>query len=895
MKKFRDFTLKNKLTVIIMLASTAAIFFVGVTTLGVCYFVSRRALVQDLVGLTQIIGSNCSAAITFNIPEDAERILSALKEKPTVIAAEIFDRDQKTFAAYYKDGLVRRPRIRLDRINGHYFTENFVTVVSSIRVNKDEIAKIAITDNMNDISERVMFSANILGLVILMALLAAFVISARLQKLISEPILALVRTASRVSTEQDFSIRAEKTTEDEMGRFIDAFNDMLSQIQQRDEALQKSSKILKDAERLAHIGSWEYDFLQNRLVWSDEFYRLLGLEPEEVLPSHEAFAGFVHAEDRVRLSQEFVKKGEPSEVEYRLITKGGNQRNIYARSIQERDAAGNTVKASGIILDITERKKAESEREWLSAILHSTSDLVAMASPDGKITYMNDAGRRMLGLAPKESLGDRNLGSIHPKWALAVILEQGIPAAVKNGVWTGETALLDNDGVAVPVSQVIMSHKKKDGSLEYLSTIMRDMTERRKAETEMNRLRNYLKNIIDSMPSILVSVDAEGHITNWNAEAEKVTGITPKKAEGKVLSDIFPQFGREFAKVKEAMSRRETRKDQKVENIINGERRYLDVTIYPLVANGVDGAVIRADDVTDRVRIEEMMVQSEKMLSVGGLAAGMAHEINNPLAGILQNVQVMKNRISPELPRNRKVAEACGVTIEGIAAYMEKRGFSQMVDAVMASGRRAARIVENMLSFSRKSVSGYEPRDLRRLLDSTVMLISNDYDFKQQYDFKKIKIVREYDRDAEVVCEGNKIQQVFLNVLKNGAQAMMHNEAKSNPPQFTLRIRSESDRVITEIEDNGAGMTEDVCKRVFEPFYTTKGVGQGTGLGLSVSYFIIVDDHDGTMACESEPGKGTRFIITLNKSAGFYRKNQAEDEKAGKQSAGSVRSENSAG
>lgn len=866
MKRFHDLTIKSKLTVIIMLASTVAIFFVGMTTLGVTYFVSRRALVHDLSGLSQIIGSNCSASIAFNIPEDAERILSALKEKTTIISAEIFDRDQKIFAAYYKAGLARRPRIPVDRISGHYFSENFVTVVSSIRVNEEEIGRIVIADNMNDISERVRFSANIVGMVVLIALLAAFFISARLQKLISEPILALARTASRVSSEQDFSIRADKVTQDEMGTFIDAFNEMLSQIQQRDDALQKSSESLKDAQRLTHIGSWEADFLQNRFVWSDEFYRLLGLEPEEIDPSHEAYIRFVHPEDVARVSQEYREKGEPAELEYRLITREGNQKDIYARSVLEKDAAGNTVKASGIIQDITERKKAESEREWLTAILHSTSDLVSMASPDGKITYMNEAGRKMLGLAPDENLGDRNIRSIHPEWAQNVILEQGIPEAEKNGVWTGETALFRNDGVEVPVSQVIMAHKKKDGTLEYLSTIMRDMTERRKAEKEMNRLRNYLKNIIDSMPSVLISVDAEGRVTNWNAEAEKATGIEQEKAEGKVLSDIFPQFGHEIEKVKEAMVRRETRKDQKVESTVQGERRYSDVTIYPLVANGVEGAVIRVDDVTDRVRIEEMMVQSEKMLSVGGLAAGMAHEINNPLAGILQNVQVMKNRISPDLPKNRKVAEECGIAIEAVAAYMEKRGFPQMVDSVMDSGHRAAKIVENMLSFSRKSDSRYEPRDLRQLLDSTVMLISNDYDFKQQYDFKKIRIVREYGSDAEVVCEGSKIQQVFLNILKNGAQSMMKNGDEGRLPQFILRIRTEGDKVITEIEDNGAGMEEAVRKRVFEPFFTTKEVGVGTGLGLSVSYFIITDDHGGTMACESKPGRGTRFIITLKKN-----------------------------
>jgi PAS domain S-box-containing protein len=396
-----------------------------------------------------------------------------------------------------------------------------------------------------------------------------------------------------------------------------------------------------------------------------------------------------------------------------------------------------------------------------------------------------------------------------------------------------------------------------------MAAMFLEITPRKKAEEDLRRLRNLLSNIVNSMPSILIGVNLEGRVTQWNREAEKETGIPPEKATGKMLTDLFPQLEREMENVKAAIKNKTPQKDEKfsLENK-DGRTRFTDITVYPLVTNGVEGAVIRLDDVTERVRIEEMMIQSEKMVSVGGLAAGMAHEINNPLAGILQNAQVMSNRFQLNLPRNRLVAEECGATMEVIRAYAEKRNIDSMLAAIIESGQRAAKIVQNMLSFSRKSESKLIPSSMARLLDKTVELASNDYDLKKKYDFRRIRICREYeDGIPELMCESTKIQQVFLNLLKNGAQAMV--EDHPTDPRFTLRVKAEDGWVRVEVEDNGPGMDEETRKRVFEPFFTTKDTGIGTGLGLSVSYFIVTENHKGTMSVESSPGKGATFIIRL--------------------------------
>lgn len=383
-------------------------------------------------------------------------------------------------------------------------------------------------------------------------------------------------------------------------------------------------------------------------------------------------------------------------------------------------------------------------------------------------------------------------------------------------------------------------------------------------ESNMRKLRNYLSNIINSMPSMLIGVDPEGKVTQWNHKAELDTGFSLEKALGQPLQTIMPHLACEMERVRLAIKTRQEQVETKRARHEKGITKYEDLTIYPLITNGIEGAVIRIDDVTSRVSLEQMMVQSEKMMSVGGLAAGMAHEINNPLAAILGQNRNLQRRLIDKLPNNISVAEECGLSMDVMHDYLVKRDIPRMLESIDDSGNRAATIVSNMLSFSRKSEKRMGSHSMAKLMDKTIELASNDYDLKKEYDFRKIKIIREYAPDLpEVLCEGNEIQQVFLNLLKNGAEAMAEKPYKSGRPCFILRIGYQKNWVIIEIEDNGPGVDEKSRLRMFEPFYTTKEVGKGTGLGLSVSYFIINDQHAGSMKVESAPGEWTRFTIKL--------------------------------
>ncbi len=392
-----------------------------------------------------------------------------------------------------------------------------------------------------------------------------------------------------------------------------------------------------------------------------------------------------------------------------------------------------------------------------------------------------------------------------------------------------------------------------------------DITVRKQTELALRKARNYITNIIDSMPSILVGVDGDGTVTQWNKTAAHTTGIEASEAYGKHLSEVFPRLQPEMEKIAESIRTQKTMQDQKKPYSCSDGTCYEDITIYPLITDGAEGAVVRIDDVTEHVRLEEMMIQSEKMLSVGGLAAGMAHEINNPLAGMMQTADVLASRLTnAELPGNVEAAEQVGISMDSIHAFMEKRGILRMLESIKESGRRAANIVNNMLSFARKGDAQLSQVSLEEMMDKTIELASADYDLKKQHDFKMIRIVREYAENVPMIyCEAGKIQQVLFNILRNGAEAMR--KAQIVDPVFVVKTHFDQDRAMAclEIEDNGPGMTEEIRKRIFEPFFTTKSVGEGTGLGLSVSYFIITENHNGEMVVESRPGAGARFIIRL--------------------------------
>lgn len=383
---------------------------------------------------------------------------------------------------------------------------------------------------------------------------------------------------------------------------------------------------------------------------------------------------------------------------------------------------------------------------------------------------------------------------------------------------------------------------------------------------EVSHTRDFLQNVLDSMPSVLIVVDRDACITNVNFTASKYLANLGE-CIGISVANVFPSLADDIARyVTDAISQGKAISFERKSCSFLGKKKSAEITIFPLRASVLDGAVIRVDDITARVRLQEVMAHTEKMLSVGEIGARMAHKFNNPLGGILQATQNVERRLSPELEKNVEVAQDCDVEMSSMIQYLERRQIFSMLDGIHESGKRAAKIVQNMLQFSHRSDCVMEPCVLAEILDRVIALARNDDDLKSKYDFRNVNVIRNYRNDITLNCAITEIEQVFLNLLKNAAQSYnLTDAAQGLKPEITLNVFQDEDFVSVEVVDYGRGMDEETQKRIFEPFFTTKKVGEGTDLGLAISYFIVVDQHKGQLLVESVLGKGTTFTVEFPK------------------------------
>jgi len=387
---------------------------------------------------------------------------------------------------------------------------------------------------------------------------------------------------------------------------------------------------------------------------------------------------------------------------------------------------------------------------------------------------------------------------------------------------------------------------------------------RQQADGQLRAARATLRDILDSMPSMVVGFSLEFTVTHCNATASRLAGVDPARALGMSLFALLPSLGGLENDLRLAVDRGESLSRRRLLLEQDATPLFVDLSVFPLLGESGPGAVLRLDDVTELARMEEFLVQSDKMASLGSLAAGMAHEINNPLAGVVQNAQTLERRLSPGLQANVPVARETGLDLEAMHRFLQARSVPQLLEAVRVSGERAARIVRNMLKFARRGQPRQEHQDITQLLDAALELAQNDYNMTKNYDFRRITINRRYEPGLPPVpCAPSEVEQVVLNILQNAAQAMWSPEGFRRPPAIEVAARLENGFAVISISDNGPGMEESVRRRAFEPFFTTKPPGEGTGLGLSVSYFIITQNHGGSLQVDSAPGKGTTFLIRL--------------------------------
>lgn len=359
------------------------------------------------------------------------------------------------------------------------------------------------------------------------------------------------------------------------------------------------------------------------------------------------------------------------------------------------------------------------------------------------------------------------------------------------------------------------------------------LEEQARRAQELARLKEFNENIIESISVGVMVVNLHGRITNWNGALEQIYGLSREEAIGRRITEVFQS--EMLRALRDLMERSEWRQGEPVNvykfraRSADGRDLTLNISLAALQSKTaeIEGSLIAIEDVTERVGLEEQLQQSDKLSSIGLLAAGVAHEVNTPLAGISSYSQMLMQQIPETDPRR------------------------QLLEKIHRQTSRASSIVNNLLNFSRVSDSRYAPIDLNRVIDDTIQLL------EAQLRNTEIEVVRRYADDLPL-APGNapKLQQVLMNLILNARDAMPHGGA------LEISTEAHNDSVVINVRDTGLGIAPEHLAKIYDPFFTTKRIGQGTGLGLAVSYGII-RDHGGHISVESKLSEGTLFQITL--------------------------------
>jgi PAS domain S-box-containing protein len=359
-----------------------------------------------------------------------------------------------------------------------------------------------------------------------------------------------------------------------------------------------------------------------------------------------------------------------------------------------------------------------------------------------------------------------------------------------------------------------------------------------KAE-ELGRMREFNENILESLDDGLAVFDDDERIVRWNHALEHFYGVARAAAVGRPLTDVFDA---PFVEALRAAHQDNPKgatlfKVPLISRGTNGDdgnaRLLVNATAVPLQSRAGPGAVVGTilliENVTDQVRLEEQLQISEKMASIGLLAAGVAHEVNTPLTGISSYTQMLLEQADPADPKT--------VLLEKI----ERQTF------------RAAKIVSGLLTLSRPGTPGSE----RTLVDLNTVITDVFSLLEHQFEVGRIKVRRDLSGTPVLVLGiEHQLQQVFLNLFLNARDAMPRGG------WLTVATRAEDGHGVAEVADTGSGIPSEQLARIYDPFFTTKAIGRGTGLGLSISYGIV-REHDGAIECESAVGQGTRFALKL--------------------------------
>ncbi len=574
------------------------------------------------------------------------------------------------------------------------------------------------------------------------------------------------------------------------------------------------------------------------------------------------------AEAMLREILDRVRAGETVRREITHVDPEGNEAIFDFTASPFRDETGRVINLIVEGRDISELKKKqtailESEKRFRTIFENAPYSMSINRLSDGKYMDANTAFLDRMDISREELLRLTPL----EVGAMPVTHREEILFALRRNqnVHNLETQVHRPNGT---IGHILYSGGliTLDGESCILSMTV-DITELKNAQEALRRSKEMFSRLFQLSPDIItLAKEEDGTLLEVNEAFSRITGHTRDEAVGRTTLElgIFAVSSQrtEFVDI--------LKRSGKAENFEFDLRRSdghvlrCSTSSKLMTLDGTPCILAITRDITHVRALQETMIQSEKMLSLGGIAAGIAHEINNPLGIVLQAVQTINLRTKVDFPKNLEAAAAIGVDLGQVDRYLKERKIDVFIRDIQGAAVRAAEIIRHMLDFSRRSESRRSVCDITTIIEHALRLASSDYDLKKNYDFKTIRIIKDFDKNLPAYeCTETEIEQVLLNLLRNAAQAMADATPPTADPCISIRVRALGKGLRIEIADNGPGITQENRSRIFEPFFTTKATGAGTGLGLSVSYFIITKGHGGRMHVSSPAEGGTIFTIEL--------------------------------
>jgi PAS domain S-box-containing protein len=648
----------------------------------------------------------------------------------------------------------------------------------------------------------------------------------------------------------------EKKLLEEIGRrMTDSLTSLLMfrSLRESEQALRRTAAYLADAQKLAHTGAWAADGTTAPLYWSEEVFRIFGFDPRQGLPTRDQPLERIHPEDLDEFLQDFyrtINEKVDSEGEYRVVLPDGTLRHIHAVAHPVLDPNGELVEVVGTVADITERKRAEEALRLSNAynrsLIEISLDPLVTIGPDGKITDVNAATEAATGRSRRELIGTDFCDYFtEPAQARA-----GYEQAFREGlVRDCPLELRHRDGRVMSVLYNASVYRDESGQVSGVFAAARDITERKRAEEALRESETRFRTFVDHATDAFFMLEFEqGTIIDVNRCACESLGYTREELLGKtpmVFDVSLDRVAFESMVERTAAGRNvwfdrhwHRRKDRSLFPVEvqtsafwRGGRRFL-----LKVARDISDR-LRAEEQRERLRqIEADLAHINRVSMMGELTASIAHEVNQPLSGVVAN------------------GSACLRWLAGNAPNMEEA--REAARRIVRDGKRAGEIIARIRSLTRRAELPREKLDLNETIRDVLAIVGDEAKRKG------VTIRTQFAGDVfPVLGDRVQLQQVALNLVMNAIEAMGSVEGRAREVAIATR-NMEPDRALVTVEDSGAGLDPNLRDKIFDPFYTTKPEGMGMGLTISRS---ILQAHGGRLWATAKEGPGTVFQFTLPK------------------------------